>query len=103
MGDRRTGTEKDMISDEAGGELRAQNLFKIFFLKSRKDRNRTIVTRSFRVAGLVDGCNNGDLPCVRKAGGGDGKVDQVKDKRTDCREAAPDDSDRDAVNPEVQL
>ena len=49
----------------------------------------------------MDGCNNGDLPCVRKGEGGDGKVDQVKDKRTDCREAAPDDSNRDAVNPEV--
>ena len=30
MGDRRTGTEKDMISDEVGGELRAHNFFKIF-------------------------------------------------------------------------
>ena len=43
----------------------------------------------------MDGCNNGNLPCVRKGEGGDGKVDQVKDKRTDCREAAPDDSSRD--------
>ena len=46
----------------------------------------------------MDGYDNNNFPGVGEGEGGNGGVDKVKDKWADCREAAPDRSDRYAVD-----